>query len=485
MRIKAFSAILFLNLILLVFLAACARTSACEVFGDLPVCDLFLEFYQQHGEGVVLGYPVTQTLRDGDYYIQYFEKAVLQYPVSNPRLNQVKLRPLGLVYSQPTPMKAPKDIPECVYFERYGHHICLAFHDFYARHGGERVFGQPISGIKLENGVQTQNFENAQFRWTLDQITGPRIELADWGKQACYEGSMPCVENAFQIQAALDRSNNDLERGIAEFVAQHGGVEVFGRPVAPLVYAGDRVYQFYEKACFLWTPGRIQPVSLAPLGALDAPLVPREDPPDPSEDTLYSPESGHKVVLAFRDFYLQYGGREVFGLPLTDFMQDGGLWFQWFENARLEWRPDLPNGQRVQLTPLGKINSLRFKGALPTPEARPAGNLPTPLPPEIVLLVVPESPLLPMGDPQLVNLLAHDPAGRPFSGVVITLYVTTSASQRVIVLPPTDAEGRTWINLGKTAGTCTEVVNLRAVAETSGPMALANGQFTLWCAPEQ
>jgi hypothetical protein len=292
------------------------------------------------------------------------------------------------------------------------------------------------------------------------------------------------VDNPFYARPETKPTPADeAERDVTAFVDAHGGTAALGEPLDSLAPAGDVAYRYYGNVCVLWSP--TGDVSLAPLGRLDAPIVDAVAAPAPSDDLIYFPETGHSVILAFRDYFQAHGGREFFGLPLTEFMEQDGLWLQWFENARFEWRPDLPNGQRVQLTNLGEINYQRFRGALPPVDSAPAPaeSATTSTPEAIILHILPENPVLVLGNPQRVQLVAQDPVGQPLSGIAITLYVSTSTTQRVIVAPPTDVSG-VWVDLGAVEGACTEVVQLRAVAETTGAMAFSNGQFTLWCSPD-
>jgi len=494
MGFKAIRVVLLLNLALVFVFAACAAPGPqCVNYGKLPVCDLFLDYYTQYRGGVVMGYPVTPKVRRGDMYMQYFENVVIQYPVKAAQYENVRLRPLGIQFSEPTPYESPLHDPGCVYFARQGHHVCSAFYDYFALNGGEALFGQPTSNVIVENGIKTQYFENAKFKWVTDQ-SAPHVELEPWGELACrqeYLDRNMCSSNSYDGYGEMarprtgaspdDRAELDIDR----FVALHGGSSVFGEEINSLVFAGDVAYQYYRNACLMLKPGSGEPVSLAPLGKLDAPQVAPVEAFTPSDDVLYFPETGHSIILAFRDYYEQHGGRPVFGLPLTEFMEEGGLWFQWFENARFEWRPDLPNGQRVQLTRLGEINHQRFKGALPIEQvAEEPVDISTPLPQNIILRIVPKNPVLPVGENQTVTLLTHDPAGRPLRDIVVTLYTTTSASQQLLVALPTNTNGTMVVDLGPVVGDCTEVVQLRAVTETANSTAFANGQFTLWCAPE-
>ncbi len=112
-------------------------------------------------------------------------------------------------------------------------------------------------------------------------------------------------------------------------------------------------------------PSRPQFVSLQPQAAISGlqpaqpytgdPIATRPAPYTPAPYTRYYTETGHYLGGEFQDFYngIPNSGY-IFGLPISEefpeqFM-DGSLFkVQYFERARFEWRPEQPNGKRVQL----------------------------------------------------------------------------------------------------------------------------------------
>ncbi|MGD8968027.1 MAG: hypothetical protein PVI07_11020, partial [Anaerolineae bacterium] len=66
----------------------------------------------------------------------------------------------------------------------------------------------------------------------------------------------------------------------------------------------------------------------------------------------YFNETGHFVCGEFLSFFKTRGGLEVLGYPLTEAFTDpthGDLTVQYFQRARMEWRPQNPAPYRVQL----------------------------------------------------------------------------------------------------------------------------------------
>jgi len=73
-------------------------------------------------------------------------------------------------------------------------------------------------------------------------------------------------------------------------------------------------------------------------------------------DGRYYPQTGHFIRNEFLDFYLTETNAELlFGYPITEaFIQPNtNVLVQYFEKTRLEFHPDNPRGQQIQITPLG------------------------------------------------------------------------------------------------------------------------------------
>jgi hypothetical protein len=479
------------GILIIAGLAAVASLSAndwwpqCESYQSIPVCGPILDHYRNNGGPEVFGYPITAQLQQDGQVVQYFEKAVLQLPEGSLQEKEVRLRSLGLELAEPSPAENSKSEADCRYFDQYGHYVCLGFFDFFVENGGLDNFGWPISAAYQENGAIVQNFENVQFKWIDDGIYS-RVELADWGRDVCELEQTTCGENRYQLSTySLDEPSSDpIAQAFSQFMDEHGGRAVFGAEVGPLVHAGNQVYQYYRNACLVYSPGSNTPVTLASLGLLEVPYAPPVPAPEPADHIQYFPDTGHTVMMAFLDFYLAHGGVEVFGNPVTEFTEESGLNVQWFENVRFEWQPDMPNGQRVQLTPLGEINYQRSDGALPNVKPSPSPS-PTPLPQEIALVIVPEHPLLEAGTRQRVTLLAYDPQGELLPGISLNLHVTTGSGESSHSAEPTDHNGRTVVDLGSVEGYCGERVSMQATYTVGGVAAVAQGQFDLWCGPSQ
>ena len=56
--------------------------------------------------------------------------------------------------------------------------------------------------------------------------------------------------------------------------------------------------------------------------------------------SVYFPATGHVVSGDFLTYWRQNGGLAIFGYPVTEQIEQGGLQFQYFERARFEYHPE-------------------------------------------------------------------------------------------------------------------------------------------------
>jgi hypothetical protein len=75
-----------------------------------------------------------------------------------------------------------------------------------------------------------------------------------------------------------------------------------------------------------------------------------------NQDPRYFSETGHNVKGDFLKFYNSNpNALFLYGYPITEeFVSKDGKTVQYFQRARFEYRVDLPEGQRIQLTNLGR-----------------------------------------------------------------------------------------------------------------------------------
>jgi hypothetical protein len=134
-------------------------------------------------------------------------------------------------------------------------------------------------------------------------------------------------------------------------------IQIYGYPITDAFQDTTRnlLVQYFQKTRFELDPaGRFgSRVKISPLGEYlytpgpQAPLV-----VNPGACRTFAPD-GYRVCYSFLDFFDRNGGEKQFGLPISNAEIHNGRTVQYFQNARFEWHPDLPLGQRVVLAHLG------------------------------------------------------------------------------------------------------------------------------------
>ncbi len=154
----------------------------------------FLDYYETHGGLAIFGLPLTEVLQEAGVQVQYFERVRLERSVDQP--THVSIAPLGALltherheepafrYQPPAqtatithaatlPLPADLHLTDTVYFTHTGHHMRYQHYRYWQQHGGEAVFGLPISELLTEQNRQTgraymvQYFERARFEYHL------------------------------------------------------------------------------------------------------------------------------------------------------------------------------------------------------------------------------------------------------------------------------------------------------------------------------
>jgi O-antigen ligase len=146
-----------------------------------------------------------------------------------------------------------------------------------------------------------------------------------------------------------------------EYWEAYGGLVVFGFPLSEAFEHDGSLVQYFERARFEWHPehaGTRFEVLLTRLGSqVDAVRGSAASAVEPSADTScrYFDVTRHNLCGAFKDYWEAYGALHVLGYPLTEALEEDGTTVQYFERARLEWRPGTrPERFDILAAPLGE-----------------------------------------------------------------------------------------------------------------------------------
>lgn len=152
-----------------------------------------------------------------------------------------------------------------------------------------------------------------------------------------------------------------------KFYNMYGGLTTFGYPIGPERVVDGTLVQQFERARMEWHPELAQGaqpapgVVLSPLGQQRANELKLAWPTSAANGTeRYFRETGHGIRGGFLEYWLNHGGERIFGLPISPEVSlrnptDGKTYTtQYFQRARMELHPELPEGQRIVLGTLGK-----------------------------------------------------------------------------------------------------------------------------------
>jgi hypothetical protein len=220
---------------------------------------------------------------------------------------------------------------------------------------------------------------------------------------------------------------------------------VFGVPITEQ-YAGPDglTVQYFEKVRFELHAD--QPIGrrvvLSDLGELiyrsGAPTV------NPTAAGACRVVGGFGICYDFLSYYDDHGGSLVFGNPLSGFeFQPDGRLIQYFERARFEWHPELPEGQKVTLADLGRIyftdheDPSRLNAALPMNNIPVQSHMPLSL---HAAAFVERAVTLPQ-DTQRVYVIVQDQALAPVANATGTVTVHLPSGQDLAYPITTDDHG--------------------------------------------
>lgn len=248
-----------------------------------------------------------------------------------------------------------------------------------------------------------------------------------------------------------------------DFWDRNGGLVNFGYPMTEeyLDPRSGRVFQYFERARFERDLPSSTIVQLGLVGreVLGGRTFAPATPIANSKQRRYFPETHHIVQFGFKDTWETRGGLAIFGLPLSDEIDeqlaDGQTHIvQYFERARFEFWPNLPAGQRVLLAALGRQLVPQELTARLAPDAPPPGPISaTPARPALARPIIPQSK----------NARVNPQAGQP--GQVFAFEATGYQPGEVVSL---------WVNVpdGSVLG-----ASFQATADANGAIPAGQVQF--------
>jgi hypothetical protein len=453
-----------------------------HAFGDISIAAELEDFWKTHGGLATFGPPIDIPRSEGSILLQTFLNAELFVDRSTSGRASVELAALGRHLGLSEPAASPLATEGSRYFSATGHMLYAGFAQTFAELGGEVVVGAPISEVKFRDGRILQYFENLGL-WRQENDPPSEVHLLALGLASRPERSAFMVGNVTYVLPP-----EIMLRPFSDFLDRFGGESLFGPPLTEPFFTQDgAIEQIYERVAVYSSVTEASTVQLRPLGESLGPAeapVPQVDDPD----GLYFTETGHNVRWAFAEFYRNYHGEQLLGLPLEESHIEGSQLVQRFQNAVLIYQYDFPSHLAVQLAPLGTAYMQSMAaGVIPPTSAHP-GITPTPDTetdlPIVLVSTWPEQPMSPVGSPQWIWIEVRLPDGSPWIGVEPLLVVHGPRSDFYPIVPATGAEGRTSFVLVLDDLRPGEIVNYDVIVSGEMGIGHAQGQFAAtWSAP--
>ncbi|MEA2576361.1 MAG: hypothetical protein QOH93_3659 [Chloroflexia bacterium] len=159
-----------------------------------------------------------------------------------------------------------------------------------------------------------------------------------------------------------------------KFYNIYGGTTTFGYPISPEQVVNGTLVQQFERARMEWHPDLAKSTGTTPVPGVTLSLLGQQRaqqlnltwPASPDPGTgRYFKETGQGIQGGFLDYWLDHGGERIFGLPISPEVpmpnpSNGKTYTtQYFQRARFEYHPELPEGQRIMLGALGSETAVK------------------------------------------------------------------------------------------------------------------------------
>lgn len=272
-----------------------------------------------------------------------------------------------------------------------------------------------------------------------------------------------------------------------QFFNQTGGVLQHGFPITD-DYVDPQtglLVQYFEKSRFEWHPGNPEPYRVQlgllgdELGKRTAPIPLSQIPAAHDPNCQYYDATGHSVCLKFLDYFERHGGIDRFGYPITEWTIEGDRITQYFQRAEMQWYPEKPASQRVQLVPLGRQYYM-VAGLDPRRMTPDWGGFDmagvraiTARGSVINSVAVTESA-------QTTFVFVTDQLGIPVPGAAVTLVVHYPNGDAVFTLPPTSTSGTTFQTFTVPPTKAGTIVSMDFIIGYNGVFAQTRTSYMVW-----
>lgn len=141
----------------------------------------FSAFFSRPGQLDLLGYPITESMTESGWTVQYFQYGRLEVHPENPIDYSITVGWLGQLSQRTQPPTVSPTRYGGRYFPESGHTLSGAFLDFFEANGDTVQFGVPISEPFLAGGQLVQDFQSVRMVWSAEKSGFP-VKLTPLGE---------------------------------------------------------------------------------------------------------------------------------------------------------------------------------------------------------------------------------------------------------------------------------------------------------------
>lgn len=237
-----------------------------------------------------------------------------------------------------------------------------------------------------------------------------------------------CSGSGLESEATPTGTSIPVAEPFKLFYTENGGRTIFGDTLteAFILEQDGLLVQYFQNARLQTAVATDSTapavVSIFPLGAWAMAGLTAQVPAPPAGiiPSRYFPETEKTVQGEFLQFYEEHRGELTLGSPISGVLERDSQQVQYFQNGRLDYYPELPEGQKVQIGPLGQAHfdaemSFTYSRAL-SHQFVPANTVS-----EVSVYASVSRPTLYVGEEQLLYLTILTPDGRSVSGLQVDI----------------------------------------------------------------
>jgi hypothetical protein len=288
-----------------------------------------------------------------------------------------------------------------------------------------------------------------------------------------------CGEEPNAKPTTVSENGIPIASEFQDFYQDFGGRSVLGAPVTEMFTAvpGERPLQYFQNVRLEYDAVNgnvlVSQLGIWELGGLNEQIT----APVPEDGAIRTfPNSEFTVQDEFLRFYEDQAGDVLLGLPISAQLNVDGLRVQYFENGRLEWHPEAPADQRVQLGNLGQThfdNEMVFAYQ----EMRPAQPISSAGVTDVDISAYVKAPILYAGENQVLYVTTRTSGGDPVSNVIVEVAISYDDKTETVRSTATDDLGQLNLSLNFNIPPGKEVV-LRLTALGSNGRSLGETVLT-------